>query len=885
MKFLTQFKSSLFINYTAIIIKMPKRQYHEMEFFGLEPPSIFPSKVPKRLTAWNKVNFVTRKPRNPYDINRIPNQMEAPIFAPPALNNGFKTPVKYFPRAELIPGKTNLALKIGRQALTASLNIDIKTLLAANNMLKRGNLDATKVIIGRMLTPEEIQQKRIISTALPSFVLDSKNPLSADPGEPRSIFPPLAPISYPTTSSVHNQVLPQILPNGSPSAPPAPPGPPGPPSAPGAPRKFDAADLQSALSRLSSAATVPVVATKSPRQLLEEDLQKKIALGAQGLRPVGMPNVISLPPMEFAQPEEANPGGITRRPIPEIEDDPAKSGVIRWDQATQYEPVPQTGLPPVVQNQLIVGREDIALDRTEAGQLETQETVKEIIRTQVQEKMNNLEVERRMGMKDQSTQTALTVNNIKALENSHLDLQKDNVDVRAQLEKMKRASRDDAGHLDKRIKSLTFHLREKKIENVQLQEGLKAALQSSKEESTRLTSANSDINQLKSERDQLHQINLELRKALNSADTKLKKENLTAAQQEHQLNLVAGALLKAEQEKAQFYAEGVRVEQERNQLQAQNQELQQQNVDLQQEGSDIIGSLQQNEANMMSVIQMQQQRGIDVENRIAELEPIVANEKFLIDQQQQYIQQLIASGQNANQFIDELEQHNQFLHASGAQLLELYKSRTIDDPLRTLQTDPVAIEAPVPMIQTSLNDPNSVNDVVLNDIDIINEQEDANTAMIPVPPELSGYENGQMLPLPGPRLSAPPLPPGAVPDAPPIDAAVLPANVISFIPTSELNKIKKRGAAEIDPAHILEGRRKLRKVGGDIDQDGSGLMTEMPETKRSFVRMLRIQLGIKEAGNDSQLLQQQIMHLLLHGLDNGFIDEKVFNQISNAYDI
>ena len=149
---------------------------------GLEPAFIFPSKAKKNVTEWNDVLPVTTVPKNRYSINKFETQLQAPGYLPPPLNNGSNTPLNYFPTAERLPPKTSTAYKLEIQSYMQNTQDDTETLLSANNMLKRGNYAAAEVILGRPLTPEEMNRGNLF----PASAQDIGDNVSGRKGLPNS---------------------------------------------------------------------------------------------------------------------------------------------------------------------------------------------------------------------------------------------------------------------------------------------------------------------------------------------------------------------------------------------------------------------------------------------------------------------------------------------------------------------------------------------------------------------------------------------------------------------------------------------------------------------------------------------------------------------------
>jgi len=133
---------------------------------GLEPPLLFPSRAPRDTLAYHEINFVGVKPRTKYSINRIENELNAPIFAPGPVLNGANTPLPFFPRAEKLPQLWSQANRVAYQGFVQGINDDRNAMLSANNMLARGNLEAAQLILGRPLTDEEISAKNLFPPVL-----------------------------------------------------------------------------------------------------------------------------------------------------------------------------------------------------------------------------------------------------------------------------------------------------------------------------------------------------------------------------------------------------------------------------------------------------------------------------------------------------------------------------------------------------------------------------------------------------------------------------------------------------------------------------------------------------------------------------------------------
>lgn len=136
------------------------------KLLGLEPPMLFPSKAPMNLKAYHEVNFVGVKPKNKYSINRIENEFNAPVFAPGPLLNGANVPLPFFPRAEKLPQNWSVANRVAYQGLIQGINDDRSAMLSANNMLARGNNAAAELILGRPLTDAEISSKNLFPPVL-----------------------------------------------------------------------------------------------------------------------------------------------------------------------------------------------------------------------------------------------------------------------------------------------------------------------------------------------------------------------------------------------------------------------------------------------------------------------------------------------------------------------------------------------------------------------------------------------------------------------------------------------------------------------------------------------------------------------------------------------
>ncbi len=133
---------------------------------GQIPPLLFPSRAPINLNQYHDINFTTVKPKNKYAINKIENQLQAPIFQAGPLMNGANVPLPFMPRAEKLPQLWSVGHKIAYQGLVQSINDDRNAMLSAENMLARGNLEAAAQILGRPLTDAEISSKNLLAPVI-----------------------------------------------------------------------------------------------------------------------------------------------------------------------------------------------------------------------------------------------------------------------------------------------------------------------------------------------------------------------------------------------------------------------------------------------------------------------------------------------------------------------------------------------------------------------------------------------------------------------------------------------------------------------------------------------------------------------------------------------
>lgn len=101
--------------------------------------------------------------------------------------------------------------------------------------------------------------------------------------------------------------------------------------------------------------------------------------------------------------------------------------------------------------------------------------------------------------------------------------------------------------------------------------------------------------------------------------------------------------------------------------------------------------------------------------------------------------------------------------------------------------------------------------------------------------------------------------------------------IVREVVQEERKEEPSRPAPASNPRHTRSGR-----------QYGRGLMTDIPNTKADFARMLMIAIGVGKAntaGDHSPIYRERMRNLIAYGLSKGWIDEPMYDRIAEAYDL